>query len=311
MAEPANALRTANLRRLSEFVATYGLAIVFVLVVVVFAMLRPKTFLSAGNISNLLISQSVTALLAFAEMIPLATNRFDMSVGYHVGMAQVMVIGLQVLGHLPWEAAVAVVIVIGLLVGLINGLLVTVFKIDAFIATMGTGSLLYGVSNWYSGGQQIVGMDLSATFTGLVQRVGPIPLPALYVAVVAVALWVVTEYLPVGRSLYVIGANPRAAELTGIHVGRYVTGAFVASGLLCAIAGVVLGSIPKPARPPSAPSICCRPSPARCSAPPRSGPDGSMSAARFSPCWCSPFPSRAWSRWGLPSTSSISSTAGC
>jgi ribose transport system permease protein len=243
MPEHSNTLLTANLRRVTEFVTVYGLAIVFVLVVVVFAALRPRTFLSSSNIDNLLISQSVTALLAFAEMIPLTTNRFDMSVGYHVGMAQVMVIGLQVVDHVPWGAAVAIVVVIGLLVGLINGLIVTVFKIDAFIATMGVGSLLFGVSNWYTGGQQIVGTDLSQTFIGLVQKVGAVPLPAIYVAVIAVILWVVTEYLPLGRNLYVIGANARAAELIGIRINRHVVGVFVASGLLCAIAGVVLGSI--------------------------------------------------------------------
>jgi ribose transport system permease protein len=243
MPEHSNAFLTANLRRITEFVTIYGLAIVFVLVVVVFGALRPRTFLSSSNIDNLLISQSVTALLAFAEMIVLTTNRFDMSVGYHVGMAQVMVIGLQVIDHVPWGTAVAIVVVIGLLVGLINGLIVTVFKIDAFIATMGVGSLLFGISNWYTGGQQIVGTDLSQTFTGLVQKVGAAPLPAIYVAVIAVILWVVTEYLPLGRNLYVIGANARAAELIGIRINRHVVGVFVASGLLCAIGGVVLGSI--------------------------------------------------------------------
>jgi ribose transport system permease protein len=243
-AEPSDERKsTASARRLSEFIATYGLAIVLVAVLAVFGALRPTTFLGASNINNLLISQSVTALLALAEMIPLATNRFDMSVGYHVGMAQVLVIGLQILDHLPWEMAIVVVLFIGALIGLINGVLITVFKIDAFIATMGVGTLLYGVSNWYSGGQQIVGMDLSPTFTGLVRMVGPIPLPALYVAVVAIALWIVTEYMPVGRNLYVIGANPRAAALTGIHVERHVIGAFVASGLLASIAGIILGSI--------------------------------------------------------------------
>jgi ribose transport system permease protein len=230
-------------RRLSEFAATYGLAIVFVLVVVLFAILRPHTFLTSGNINNILISQSVTALLALAVMVPLATKQFDLSVGYHVGMAQVLVIGLQVNDGLPWALALVVVIAIGLLAGTVNGLLVTVFKIDSFIATMGTGTLLFGISNWYTGGQQIVGMDLAPGFIGLSQIVEGIPVPAVVVAVIAVALWLVTEYLPMGRSLYVIGANPRAASLTGIHVGRHVAGAFMASGLLCAIAGVLLGSI--------------------------------------------------------------------
>jgi ribose transport system permease protein len=230
-------------RRLSEIVATYGLAIVFVLVVALFAILRPHTFLTAGNINNILISQSVTALLALAVMVPLATKQFDLSVGYHVGMAQVLAIGLQVNDGFPWELAVVAVIAIGVLAGAVNGVLVTVFKIDSFIATMGTGTLLFGISNWYTGGQQIVGMDLAEGFIDLSRIADGVPVPAVFVAVIAIALWLVTEYLPMGRSLYVIGANARAASLTGIHVGRHVAGAFMASGLLCGIAGVLLASI--------------------------------------------------------------------
>jgi ribose transport system permease protein len=176
-------------------------------------------------------------------MVPLATKQFDLSVGYHVGMAQVLVIGLQVTSGLPWAATIVIVLAISLLVGLINGLLVTRFGIDSFIATMGMGTVLYGISNWYTGGQQIVGLGLSENFTHLGQIAGYVPLPALYVAVVAIVLWLVTERMPIGRNLYVIGASPRAAELTGINVGRFVAGAFITSGLLCGIAGILLGSI--------------------------------------------------------------------
>ncbi|MGO8833084.1 MAG: ABC transporter permease, partial [Roseiarcus sp.] len=68
-------------------------------------------------------------------------------------------------------------------------------------------------------------------------------LPAVYVGVVALVLWSVTERLPIGRNLYVIGANVRAAELTGIDVRRHITGAFIASGFLSGVAGILLGSI--------------------------------------------------------------------
>ncbi|HTJ93559.1 MAG TPA: ABC transporter permease [Pararobbsia sp.] len=230
-------------KQLADIVATYGLAFVFILVLAVFFALRPATFLSSSNIGNLLTSQSVTALLAFAVMLPLATGRFDLSVGYHVGMAQVLAVGLQVNSHLSWPVAAAIVIVVGLLVGAVNGVLVTRFKIDSFIATMGMGSLLYGVSNWYTGGQQIAGFDLPDGYANLSQIVGYVPLPAVFVAIVAIILWIVLERLPIGRSLYVIGSNARAAELSGLRTGRYIGGAFAASGLLCAIAGVLLGSI--------------------------------------------------------------------
>jgi ribose transport system permease protein len=240
--EPGAPPRHAG-RRLSELVAVYGLAVVFVLVMAVFGVLRPNTFFSSININTILVGQSVTAILALAEMIPLATKQFDLSVGFHLGMAQVLVVGLQVQEGLSWPVASIIILAIGIVVGLLNGLLVTRFRIDSFIATMGVGTLLFGVSNWYSGGQQIVGMDLPESFTNLTAIYRGVPLPAIYVALVAIVLWVVTERLPVGRSLYVIGASPRGAELIGIKVDRHVLGAFAAAGFLSALAGIVLGSI--------------------------------------------------------------------
>ena len=238
-----NSPKSTPRHRLSEVFSTYGLAVVFVLVLVVFSLLKPASFLSTANIGNILTSQSVTALLAFAVMMPLTTGRFDLSVGYHVGMAQVLVIGLQVNNSLSWPVAALIVVAIGLVVGVVNGILVTRFKIDSFIATMGMGSLLYGVSNWYTDGQQLPGFDLPDSFTNITQVIGYVPLPAIYVAVVAIILWIILERLPAGRSLYVIGSNARAAELSGINVGRNVTLTLAASGVLCAIAGVILASI--------------------------------------------------------------------
>ena len=230
-------------RSLSHLVATYGLLIVFLLVMLVFGLLRPQSFFSAINFNTILVSQSITALLALAEMLPLATRQFDLSVGYHLGMAQVLAIGLQVQQGLPWPEAAAIVLVLSLVVGALNGALVTWLRIDSFIATMGTGTLLYGVTNWYTNGEQIVGMNLPDSFIGLTQIARGVPLPAVYVGVVALVLWSVTERLPIGRNLYVIGANVRAAELTGIDVRRHITGAFIASGFLSGVAGILLGSI--------------------------------------------------------------------
>jgi ribose transport system permease protein len=229
--------------RLSDLAAVYGLAVVFVLVMVVFGLLRPANFFSSMNINTVLVGQSVTAMLALAEMVPLATRQFDLSVGFHLGMAQVLIVGLQVQNGLPWPLAAAIILLAAVLIGALNGLLVTRFGIDSFIATMGVGTLLYGISNWYSGGAQITGSNLPTSFTGLSDIVWDVPLPALYVAAVAAVLWVITERLPVGRSLYVIGANPRAAALLGIRTGRYIGGAFIASGVLSGVAGIILGSI--------------------------------------------------------------------
>jgi ribose transport system permease protein len=131
---------------------------------------------------------------------------------------------------------------LGALIGLINGLLVRVAKIDSFIATLGVGTILYATSQWYTGGQQISG-TLPAAFVAI-NGASPlgIPIPALYVLVLAIFMWLAFEYLPIGRYLYAIGSNERAAELIGIPITRYVIGAFVASGTVTAFAGIVLGA---------------------------------------------------------------------
>ena len=69
---------------------------VFLLIMLVFGLLRPSSFFSATNLNAILVSQSVTAILALAAMVPLATKQFDLSIGYHLGMAQVLIVGLQV-----------------------------------------------------------------------------------------------------------------------------------------------------------------------------------------------------------------------
>ena len=228
---PAGSGARVSSGRVSNLLANYGLLFVFLLIMLVFGLLRPSSFFSATNLNAILVSQSVTAILALAAMVPLATKQFDLSIGYHLGMAQVLSVGLQVNQGLAWPVAAALILLASLLVGFVNGLLVTLFRIDSFIATMGTGTLLYGVTNWYTNGEQIPGMSLPDSFTGLTQIVHGVPLPAVYVAIIAAILWIVTERLPVGRNLYVIGANVRAAELTGIDVRRHVMGAFIVAGL--------------------------------------------------------------------------------
>lgn len=230
-------------RALVNFAANYGLAIIFILALVVFGVMRPNTYLSQANVGNLLTSQSVTALLALAVMLPLTTGRFDLSVGYHVGLAQVLTVGLQVNNGLGWPLAALIVLAIGLAVGGLNGFLVTRLKIDSFIATMGVGSVLYGISNWYTDGMQIAGFSLPGNYTGLAGTIVGVPIPALLVLVVGAALWVLLERIPAGRALYFIGSNARAAELSGVNVPRSVAGTFLIAGALCALAGVVLGAI--------------------------------------------------------------------
>jgi ribose transport system permease protein len=225
---------------ISRAISVWGLLVLLVILIVVFSLLRPDTFLTFFNIKSILNNKSVQALLALAVFIPMTANHFDLSAGFNLGISQVLAIGLQGQG-LPWWAAVIAVLLMGAVVGLVNGLLVTRVKIDSFIATLGTGTVLYGLNAWYTGGQQVLA-DLPPPFLAISATIGVIPAPALYTLIVSLGLWLVFEYLPLGRYLYVLGASPRAAELNGISARRYVTLGFVAAGTIASFAGIVLQS---------------------------------------------------------------------
>ena len=222
-------------------VSVWGLPLLLLVLIGVFSALRPDTFPTAFTFTSLTNNRSIYALAALAVMIPMTANHFDLSVAGMIGLSQILAIGLQTREGLPWWVACAIVLAIGALVGVVNGVLVARVRIHSFIATLGTGSILLGLLQWYTGGRQVIG-SLDPAFTAIAGRVadGPVPYALVYVFVIATLLWIVFEYTRTGRFLYVIGENPRAAELNGIRTVRYVTLAFVGSGLVAAFAGLVL-----------------------------------------------------------------------
>jgi ribose transport system permease protein len=236
-AAPRRGLRASAIHLFS----VWNLAILLVLLIVAFSILKGDTFLTAFTFQSMVNSRSINALVALAVMIPLASNNFDLSAASVLGIAQVLANGLQTQQGLSWPLACLLCLVLGGLVGLANGLLVTRAGINSFIATLGSGTLLLGLNQWYTGGRQVVGV-LPHDFTLLSARIAHtgIPAPVVYVLVASLVLWLVFDYLPLGRFLYIIGDSPRAAELSGIAQSTYVTLAFVASGTLAAFAGIIL-----------------------------------------------------------------------
>jgi ribose transport system permease protein len=220
----------------------YGLPIFTLALIVLFSILLPNTFPTMLNLRSILGDKAIIAMLSLAAMIPMMAGRIDLTVGYGIVLWHVLAIALQTKMGLSWPVACIVVLLLGCVLGLLNGFLVELAQIDSFIATLGTGTVLYAIALWYTEGRQVIGV-LPHGFTELytLQPLG-IPIAAYYVLVLSVVLWIVTEYLPVGRYLYAIGANPRAAALNGIPSRRFVIGAFVASGFLGAVAGIVLAA---------------------------------------------------------------------
>ncbi|MEM9433164.1 MAG: ABC transporter permease [Pseudomonadota bacterium] len=229
-------------KRVSRFLPVYGLVILTILLIGLFSVLLPTTFPTMLNLRAIVSDKAIIALLSLGAMIPMAAGRIDLTVGYGIVLWHILAISLQTIFGLPWPITVAIVLMLGALSGFLNGLLVEVAKIDSFIATLGTGTVLYALALWHTGGRQMVGvlpdgfLAINGTF------VFGLPITGFYVLAITVVMWIVLEYTPVGRYLYAIGANQRAAQLNGIPTRKYVIGAFLASGTITALAGVILAS---------------------------------------------------------------------
>ena len=229
-------------QKIGRLVPVYGLVLLTLFLIVLFSILLPNSFPTLLNVRSIISDKAIIALLSLGAMIPMAAGRIDLTVGYGIVLWHILAISLQTVYGVPWPLAVLIVLALGALMGVLNGLLVEVAKIDSFIATLGTGTILYALALWYTGGRQVVGVAADGFYALNATMIFGLPITGFYVLIIAVAMYVIFEYLPIGRYLYAIGASPRAAALNGIPVRRFVMGSFVASGLLTALTGVLLAS---------------------------------------------------------------------
>ena len=229
--------RLAAVLGLDRFSGLY----VWAILILIFSLWVPTLFDTATNARIIAGSQAITAMVAMGLIVPVACGAFDLSIAGTLGVSCCIVIWFQA-NHHGWLLGIIVALLVGLAVGLVNSLIVVKLHVDSFIGTLGMSSILLAGTEWITGGSQIAnGISPSFTAIGQNQIIG-LPLPVFYMIALAIVLWWLLEYTPVGRYLYGIGGNPQAARLAGIRVGRITTGAFLLSGLVAAFAGVVLAA---------------------------------------------------------------------
>lgn len=225
--------------RINDALNRFGLLLVFVVVVVLFALLRPETYPTLTNFQSITSTQAVIALLALAAMMPLVVGQFDVSIGFQLGLSQTLCAGLVI--NDGWSVALAALaaVLACCVVGAVNGLLVTRLRLPSFIATLGVGTVVLGLTQLYSNDETISG-PLPSWFTNLGRDyVAEIPLPFIYVLLAAAVLWIAFEFTAWGRECLATGGSPRAALLAGIRIDRLTFQCFVAAGLLSGLAGVL------------------------------------------------------------------------
>lgn len=214
-----------------------------IVLVVVTTAINPL-FLTPQGVKDLLLNATIVIILAVGQALVIITRNVDLSVGSMLGLTAYLTGTL--FADIP-GIPIAVVFLAGMLLGgalgALNGLLVTIAKVPALVITLGTLYTYRGVNNAWAGGTQYFAGDRPREFSNLsTQTVLGFPLITLLAAVVVIGVAIVLAYTRTGRDLYAIGSDPDAARLFGIPVTRRVLGAFIASGILAGLAGVLYAS---------------------------------------------------------------------
>lgn len=217
----------------------FGPCIVSVVAVIVVGILKPS-FLTPFNIQILLLAISVNALVAFSQMVIIGIGQMNLSVGAIGGLAAISFAGMMEVWGLPWPIAAGLALAIGLLAGLVNGALVALTGVSAFVITLATLSAYKGINLGVTEAQPFYGIPETVKWLGNAALFGTIPLLFLPFAVTAVALWYFLFRLPLGRTILAVGGNAHAAELSGISVPKAEIVAHAISGGLAALAGIML-----------------------------------------------------------------------
>ncbi len=222
--------------------SSIGAIYVWLGIVVVFSIWVPDTFPTTATVKQVLNANAITALAALSITIPLAARVFDLSFAYTMTLTGVIAAHFLSVG-VPLLPAVLLGLGAGVVIGVVNGVVVVVMRIDSFIATLATGSLIQALITMATGGTAIISTKLQGGFTKIGQtNVSGFTLPVVYVLIVAVAMWFMLEHTAAGRRLYATGFNPDAAKLAGVRVDRLRFLSLVASGSLAGATGLVLAS---------------------------------------------------------------------
>jgi len=225
-----------NRDKVINFLDKNRIYFIFLIVFITMSSIAPN-FLNLFNMSTLLKGMCMNAMLACGFTIVVITGHFDLSIAAVLKLGIVLVIGLQ--PELGWELSILIAIISGSILGFINGILVTKLKIHSFIATLGTMIIIEGLVMIYSRGGSLSISDF--TFSDWMESTvffifSPRVLITICIIVMVELFLTRTKY---GKRLYMVGGNRETAWLAGIGTDNYVIMAFVGSGILASISGVL------------------------------------------------------------------------
>ncbi|WP_159448091.1 ABC transporter permease [Papillibacter cinnamivorans] len=230
-----------------SFIQKYSVIIAWVVVIAAFTIGSGDLFFNFNTLSLITGTRSVVVILALAIMIPLTAGDYDMSSGFTMTLANMITVFLAVeMGWNVWQSAI-IAILVGLLVGAVNGIFVVKIGIDPFIVTMGVGTFLAGVTLWISN-KTLSGTELAPLQHVSIGKLFNIQYIFFYCFILMLILWYIFEHTSAGKKILFIGHGKEVARLSGIKVGKVRWICLMASSTLSAFAGVMYSGVTGSAR---------------------------------------------------------------
>ncbi|MGV3084877.1 ABC transporter permease [Enterococcus dispar] len=217
-----------------------GILGVLILISIVMAVVSPN-FLVYGNIISVLRQVSNNMYLALGMTLVIILGGIDLSIGSIVAMSGTIIVGLIVNSGLPLIPAILIGLLLGVVVGFLNGIVIANFKVPAFIVTLATMNVAKGIAYVYSGGRSTRITDPIFNMIGG-GYLGPIPLPVIYMVILIIIFSTLLNKTKFGTYVYAIGGNRESARLSGVPIKKVEVAVFTISGLLAAFSGLVLCS---------------------------------------------------------------------
>ncbi|MEK5391353.1 ribose ABC transporter permease RbsC [Margalitia sp. FSL K6-0131] len=232
---------TVRVNHVSNVMQKLGPLLGFIIIVIIVSILNPS-FLQPLNILNLLRQIAINALIAFGMTFVILTGGIDLSVGSILALSSALMACMMVSGLDP-ILAIIIGSLLGGVMGMVNGLLITKGKMAPFIATLATMTVFRGLTLVYTDGNPITGLSNSRLFQlfGRGYQFG-IPVPAITMIIAFVILYLILHKTSFGRKTYAIGGNEKAAMISGIKVTKVKVMIYSLAGVLSALAGAILTS---------------------------------------------------------------------
>jgi len=221
----------------SQLAAAAGLIVVAILLTI-----ASPYFLTANNLFNIGVQVSIVAIIAVGETLVILTGGIDLSVGAVAGLGGILGTMAIAKAGMPIAVGILAAVLVGAFIGFVNGLLVTQAKLPPFIATLGMLSVVGGLTFIVGGENAVYGLPSSFRLFGEGQ-IGPIPMPILYLIVIAGAGHVILSRTKLGRYAYAIGSNQEAARLSGIPLNRYLVVVYMIPAALAGFGGMIAASL--------------------------------------------------------------------